>query len=78
LRNGASRWYAPVLLKSGPYTLVSLMSCPAINSSGSLSPATVNVFENTLLVLSFNIVMLYVVGVDWSNGTVNGVSLVMF
>ena len=54
------------------------MSCPAINSSGSLSPATVNVFENTLLVLSFNIVMLYVVGVDWSNGTVNGVSLVMF
>jgi nucleotide-binding universal stress UspA family protein len=51
--------------------LVSLMSCPAINSNGSLSPATVNVFENTLLVLSLNIVILYVSGVDLSDGTVN-------
>jgi hypothetical protein len=47
------------------------MSCPAINSNGSLSPATVNVFENTLLVLSLNIVILYVSGVDLSDGTVN-------
>lgn len=52
---------------------VSLMSFPAINSSGSFSPATVNVFENTLPILSLDIVILYVIGVDLYNGTVNGV-----
>ena len=52
--------------------LLSLVYPPAINSSGSFSPATVNVFENTV-VLFLNIVTLYVSGVDLSNGTVNGV-----
>ena len=50
------------------------MSLFAISSSGSFSPATVNVFENHLLLgsLLLAMVMLYVSGVDLSNGTVSG------
>jgi hypothetical protein len=48
------------------------VSRPTINSSGSFSPAVVNVFEKTMSVLSLKIVTLYVSGVDLSNGIVNG------
>ena len=50
------------------------MSLLATSSTGSFSPATVNVFENRLLLgsLVLAMVMLYVSGADLSNGTVSG------
>ena len=59
-----------VLLKSGPYALVSLL--PFISSSGKDSPGVTKILEKTFSVLSLKMVTLYAIGFVLSNGIVIG------